>query len=207
MGGFDLSRNYPDHDIQLLSTTSTLIVDEDLHPAIQMLFMEASSAIVGHESFFGLPREFPSIKDPSIPPSDVARRFFEKGAPLLSYFAPFWIAEFIARMGLLLLPFLAFAYPLAKSIPEFLDRRARKRIQRLYARLRQIENEVRRDLSSDRLAQQAKALETLEAHVIGLRINKKQLPDLYALRSDIHFVREIVNRLLVTMPTQDDVLK
>jgi TRAP-type uncharacterized transport system substrate-binding protein len=195
MGSFSLDRNHPDHDTQLLSTTTTIIVDDDLHPAIQMLMMEASSAIVGNENFFGEAREFPSVKDSTITLSPIAQRYFEKGPPLLSYFVPFWLAEFIQRMGLLLLPFLAFAYPIVKSIPEFLQKRTRKKISRFYETLRRIEMEVRIDPSIAVLDSRVKALESMEMELLSLKINKALVPDFYALRSDIQFVREILCRL------------
>lgn len=195
MGGFDLARNFPNHDIQLLSTTTNLIIEDDLHPAIQMLFMEASAAIVGHERFFGDAQEFPSIKDPTIPLSDVAHEYFDKGAPILSYYLPFWLAEFVDRMGLLLVPFLAFAYPILKSIPEFLLKRARKRIERVYVALRRLENEVQADFSPQMLNQKIAALDRMEADVLQIKINKKLVAEFYALRSDIEFVRAILARL------------
>lgn len=34
MGGFDLGKNIPDHPIQLISTTTNLLIDDRLHPAI-----------------------------------------------------------------------------------------------------------------------------------------------------------------------------
>lgn len=195
MGGFDLARNFPHRDIQLLSTTTTLVVEEDLHPAIQMLFMEASAALVGHERFFGDAQEFPSVKDPTIPLSDVAHQYFDKGAPILSYYLPFWLAEFIDRMGLLLVPFLAFAYPILKSIPDFLIQRARKRIERVYLALRRLENEVSADFSPATLDQKILALNRMEAEVLRIKIHKKLVAEFYALRSDIEFVRAILIRL------------
>ena len=195
MGGFDLARNFPNRDIQLLSTTTTLVVEEDIHPAIQMLFMEASAAIVGHERFFGDAQEFPSVKDPTIPLSDVAHQYFDKGAPILSYYLPFWLAEFIDRMGLLLLPFLAFAYPTLKSIPEFLIKRARKKIERVYLALRHLENEVSADFSPSTLDQKIAALDQMEAQVLQIKIHKKLVAEFYALRSDIEFVRAVLIRL------------
>lgn len=198
MGGFDLARNFPDHDIQLLSTTSNLIIEDDLHPAIQMLFMEASASIVGHERFFADAQEFPSIKDPTIPLSDVARQYFDKGAPILSYYLPFWLAEFVERMGLLLVPFVAFAYPIAKSIPEFVQKRARKRIERVYLALRRLENEVRADFSPGVIDQKIAALDQMEAEVLRIKIHKKLVAEFYALRSDIEFVRAVLSRLRQT---------
>ena len=195
MGGFDLVRNFPKHDIQLLSTTTTLVIEDDLHPAIQMLFMEASAAIVGHERFFGDAKEFPSIKDPTIPLSAVAHQYFEKGAPTLSYYLPFWVAEFLERIGLLLVPFLAFAYPVMRSIPGFLINRARKRIERVYLELRRIEHEVSADFSPATLDQKIAALDRMAAEVLRIKIHKKLVAEFYALRSDIEFVRAVLIRL------------
>jgi hypothetical protein len=195
MGGFDLARNFPNHDLELLSTTTTLVVEEDLHPAIQMLFMEASAAIVGHERFFGDEQEFPSVKDNTIPLSAIAHQYFEKGAPLLSYYLPFWLAEFLDRMGLLLVPFLAFAYPVLKSIPDFLIKRARKRIERVYIALRRLENEVRNDFSPAMLEEKITALERMEAEVLRIKVHKRLVAEFYALRSDIEFVRAVLVRL------------
>lgn len=204
MGSFDLIQNYPDHDLQLLSTTTTLVVEKDLHPAIQMLFMQASAAIVGHEQFFGETHEFPSVKDPTIRLSDVAHRYFEKGAPILSYYFPFWLAEFLERMGLLLVPFLAFAYPILKSIPGFLLKRAKKRIERFYVVLRRLESDVGMDCNLSMLEEQIAALEKLESEVLTIKINKKLVPDYYALRSDIKFVREVLMRFRKTELIRND---
>lgn len=195
MGGFDLMRNLPERDIQLLSTTSNLIIEDDLHPAIQMLFMEASANIVGHESFFGDAREFPSIKDPTIPLSEVAHQYFDKGAPILSYYLPFWLAEFLERVGLLLLPFAAFAYPIIKSIPEFVRRRARKRIERVYMTLRGLENEVHMGFSPQVLDEKIAALDQMEAEVLRIKVHKKLVAEFYALRNAIEFVRGVLLRL------------
>ena len=117
MGGFDLVRNFPPQDTQLIATTTNLLIDDRMHPAIQMLFMQAAQEINGKESYFARRGEFPSFKDPTVPESKVAVRFHQKGPPFLMDYLPFWLAEFIDRMFFLLLPFFAFAYPVIKVIP------------------------------------------------------------------------------------------
>ena len=194
-GAFNLARDYPDKDIKLLSTTTNLVVDEALHPAIQMLFMQASAAIVGKESFFGKAGEFPAVKDPTIPLSPVAQRYFDKGPPILNYLLPFWLAEFIERVVILFLPFFAFVYPLLKSIPTFLEKRARKRIHRFYAQIKSLEAEVIHDRGLECLEAQLIALDQIEAEVLRVKVHKKLVTDFYALRSDIDFVRTVLTRL------------
>jgi len=62
-GSFDLPRNIPRQDMKLLATTTNLLIDERMHPAIQFLFLEAAREINGKESFFARLGEFPSFKD------------------------------------------------------------------------------------------------------------------------------------------------
>ena len=194
-GAFNLGRDYPSKDIKLLSTTTNLVVDEDLHPAIQMLLMQASSNIVGKESFFSKPGEFPDIKDPSVPESDVAKRFFDKGPPILHYLLPFWLAEFIERVIILMLPFFALVYPIFKSIPGFLEKIARKRVLRFYMPLKRLEAEVVNDPNFEHIDEQLATLEQIESELLKVKVHKKLLPDFYVLRSDIDFVRTILGRL------------
>ena len=194
MGSFSLMRNHPDRDIELMAATTNIVVHEDLHPAIQMLFMEASSHIAGQEGFFSKPKEFPDYKDPTYPESEVAHRFFESGPPMLNLYLPFWIAEFIQRMALLLIPFVAFAYPIIKAIPSFLKERAQKRIHRYYGELRRIEDELESPLEEALIEAVLERLDRMEHDLKKSRISRKEVIAFYALRNDMDFVRNILER-------------
>lgn len=122
MGGFDLGKNIPDHLIQLISTTTNLLIDDCLHPAIQVLFLEAAKEINGAKSYFSKAGEFPVYMNTEAPLSNEAKFFYEKGTPTLMKYLPFWLAEFLERMFFLLLPFAAFAYPiLIQSIKSWIN--------------------------------------------------------------------------------------
>jgi hypothetical protein len=128
MGGFDLGRNIPDHPIQLISTTTNLLIDDRLHPAIQVLFLEAAKEINGAKSYFSRAGEFPVYMNTEAPLSNEAKFFYEKGTPTLMKYLPFWLAEFLGWMFFLLLHFAAFAYPIIKSIPGYITSLAKKQI-------------------------------------------------------------------------------
>ena len=51
-GSFSLVRDFPPQTIQLLSTTTQLLVDDRMHPALQYLFLEAAEVINGKQSTF-----------------------------------------------------------------------------------------------------------------------------------------------------------
>ncbi|MEY2681076.1 MAG: hypothetical protein RL661_1307 [Pseudomonadota bacterium] len=196
MGSFSLIRNHPSRDIDVIATTTNIIIDQNLHPAIQMLFMEASSRIASREGFFSNRREFPDYKDPTYPESEVAHRFFLYGTPTLNRFLPFWLSDFIQRMWLLLIPFVALAYSLIKTVPEFLGVRRQKRLQRYYTELRRIESQLDEAPDRARIEAALEHLDQMEAKLKKSRISRKQVAEFYALRNDMMFVRTILERLI-----------
>ena len=117
-GEQDLAREFPGQQLQILATTIELVAKESLHPAIQMLFLEAAKEVNGKASFFSRRGEFPVYKNTRLPESEEALIYYEIGSPLLVKYLPFWFAEFIHRMLFILLPFGLLAYPILKSIPD-----------------------------------------------------------------------------------------
>ena len=113
-----------------------------MHPAIQLLFLQAAEKINGGRSFFAKYGEFPDYKESIIEESDVAKRFYKNGPPRLLEYMPFWLAEFLNRMLILLLPLGAFAYPIIKSMPVYRLSRARSRINEVYGALKLFEQEL-----------------------------------------------------------------
>jgi TRAP-type uncharacterized transport system substrate-binding protein len=193
-GGFDLVRNFPPQDTQLIATTTNLLIDDRMHPAIQMLFMQAAQEINGKESYFARHGEFPSFKDPIVPESKVAVRFHQKGPPFLMDYLPFWLAEFIDRMFLLLLPFFAFAYPVVKIIPRYRFNRLKTRIDNVYGELKFFEQELSQTYDSARYDEYIKRINDIERKALVLRLPKDMAGNYYNLRKDIDFVRSRLSR-------------
>jgi hypothetical protein len=76
--------------------------------------MQAMEEVNGREGFFSNAREFPSYKDPTVPESEVAVRYAKHGSPWVMRYLPFWLAEFIDRMFIMLMPLIAFTYPIIR---------------------------------------------------------------------------------------------
>jgi TRAP-type uncharacterized transport system substrate-binding protein len=189
MGGFDLVRNFPPQNMQLIATTTNLLIDDRMHPAIQILFMQAAQEINGKESYFARRGEFPSFKDPIVPESKEAVRFLQKGPPFLMHYLPFWLAEFIDRMFLLLLPFFAFAYPVVKVIPQYRFNRLKTRIDNVYGELKFFEQELSQTYDSARYNEYIQRIDGIERKAFVMRLPKDLASNYYSLRKDIDFVR------------------
>jgi hypothetical protein len=103
---------------------------------------------------------FPGPRFLDFPLSSEAERFYRSGPPFLRRYLPFWLANFLIRMKIMLLPLVALLIPLVKLLPPFYRWRVRRRIFRWYDLLEEIDYEMihggdaceRRGAFFDRLA-------------------------------------------------------
>ncbi|QWE11087.1 TAXI family TRAP transporter solute-binding subunit [Polynucleobacter sp. es-EL-1] len=204
IGGFSLSRNNPDAEIQLISTTTNLLIDDRMHPALQFLFLEASHAINGKANFFAKRGEFPFFGVSHFPESSVAVHYEKNGSPWLMTFFPFWLAELINRLVFVLLPFCAIAYPALISLPGYRNKRMRRKLNKLYGNLKTYEQELTENFLPSAKNEYLKKLDLLEYEALKLAVPKSMSGDYYALRTSIDYVRNCLNRGVQPYRLQDD---
>ncbi|QWD65212.1 TAXI family TRAP transporter solute-binding subunit [Polynucleobacter sp. MWH-Aus1W21] len=197
MGGFDLGKNNPNHPIQLISTTTNLLIDDRLHPAIQVLFLEAATEINGAKSYFSKAGQFPVYLNSEAPLSNEAKFFYEKGTPTLMKYLPFWLAEFLERMFFLLLPFAAFAYPIIKSIPSYRTNLAKKQINSIYKELDKFEQNTIKTFDPNRRGEYIEVLNEMERRVLSSKAAKLATADCYSLRNNIEFIRNALEKQVI----------
>lgn len=111
-----IANKLPPKDVTLLATTTSLVVKKGMHPDLQLALLMATKDANRNSAslFFAKRDEFPGYRDPSIPISPVAERFYDYGPPHAMRYLPYWLAGFIDRAWLLLLTILAVFYPLSK---------------------------------------------------------------------------------------------
>jgi TRAP-type uncharacterized transport system substrate-binding protein len=193
-GAFSLIRNFPAVDIKLMASTSNLLIDDRMHPALQFLFLEAAREINGRATFFSEHGEFPSFKNTGLPESPVALHYEKNGSPLLMTYLPFWLAELVNRLIFVLLPFCAIAYPILLTLPGYRNKRIKRRIDKLYGVLNDYEQELIVSFQSEDKDQYLKKLDLLEYEALQLKVPKSMSGDYYALRTSIDYVRNCLNR-------------
>jgi TRAP-type uncharacterized transport system substrate-binding protein len=186
-GVVDLAQDIPPATVNLVAATSTLAARESLHPALAQLFVQAARRIHGDTSWFGPAGQFPNANDTEYPLAKEAERFYRNGPPLLQRYLPFWLANLIDRMWVVLVSIIAVLIPLSRIVPPLYEFRIRSRVFRWYRRLRDIENSA-----TEPGAQHAallRELEALDARVEGISVPLSHADELYALRSHIDLVR------------------
>lgn len=193
-GSFSLERNFPSQDLKLVATTTNLLIDDRMHPAIQFLFLEAARQINGNESFFAKRGEFPSFKDSLWPESPVAVHYENNRYPLIAAYFPFWLAELISRLLFIFLPFCVIAYPALRTLPSYRTRLMYGKINRLYGDLKAFEQELLSSFDDAKRDEYLKRLDLLEYQALNIKVSKRLSGDYYALRTSIDYVRNSLNR-------------
>jgi TRAP transporter TAXI family solute receptor len=189
-GVIDFNRDIPPRDVTLLATTANLVVRADLHPALMYLLLDAASTLHRGHSAFNEAGSFPSARHQDVALAPQAERYYQVGKPLLQRYLPFWVAIFVDRIWVFLLPLFAILLPLTSVLPRLIGLPTRLRLQRAYRLLARIEREVLAGPSSETVRQSLAALDALEQQLGSARFPADQLKEAYALRLSIDLVRE-----------------
>jgi len=184
-GVVDLAQDLPPNDVRLVAPTATLVARKGTHPALVQLFVQAAKTIHGQAGWFQRRGDFPSAKNTDRPLAAEAQRFYEKGEPLLQRFLPFWLANLIDRMWVVLVSIVAILIPLSRVVPPLYQFRIRSRVFRWYGRLRKVENSQGKRPA----AELVKELDDIEAGVENVSVPLSYADELYALRGHINMVR------------------
>lgn len=191
-GAIDLTQDIPAHDMQLVSTTATLLAREDTHPALIWLLLQAAHDVHGEPGVFQKPGEFPRASHGDFPLAQEAERFYTSGKPFLQRYLPFWAAIWVDRLVVLLVPLLVVLYPLLKVAPGLYGWRVRSRIYRRYGELKFLESEVEESPSRHTRDAWLERLDAIEADVSRIRTPLAFANMLYTLRQHIGLVRETI---------------
>ena len=94
-GVIDFERNIPASDIVLFSTTNSVLVRNDLHPAHISLLAQALSEAHSEPGLFQRAGEFPAQIDPEFTMAEKAVEFYKNGPSFLNKYLPFWIVPHV----------------------------------------------------------------------------------------------------------------
>jgi TRAP transporter TAXI family solute receptor len=206
-GVFDLAQDVPSRDIVMVAPTANLIARDSLHPALDYLLMRAATEIHSGSGVFNREREFPAPRDTGFPLSDVAARYYKSGPPLLQRYLPFWAANLVDRLWVILVPILAISIPLVRLVPPLYRWRVRSRIYRWYARLKEIELQLDDNADAETLEGFLKRLEDIERSVNRIPTPLAYFENLYGFRAHIDLVRQRIAKRLARRRDDTDALK
>ena len=186
----------PPADVTLLAATALLVSKDTLHPALTYLLLDAAKTVHGGEDYFTPLGTFPNLKTEEFPISDESARYFKSGRPFLQRYLPFWLASFIERRLLILLPFMAVLIGLLQALPRMVEARMKRRLVVWYREIKSLEDEIweNRQPTSGQIAKWRDEIEDLDAHASEIRIPHRYFEDVYALKQAIGVVRNRISQ-------------
>jgi TRAP transporter TAXI family solute receptor len=185
-------KDLPQADVTLLAATALLVSKDTLHPALAYLLLDAAKTVHGGEDYFTPLGYFPNLNTEEFPISDESTRYFKSGRPFLQRYLPFWLASFVERRLLILLPFMALLIGLLQALPRMAEARIKNRLVVWYREIKSLEDEIweTRQPTPEQIAQWRNEIENIDAHASQIRIPYRYFQDVYALKQAIGVVRD-----------------
>lgn len=203
-GVIDLQANIPSQDLFLIAPTTQLVARSDLHPALVNLLMQAATEVHRSGTEFEPQGEFPAPKYLDFELSEEAERFYKYGPPFLQRYLPFWVANFIDRMKIMLVPIIVLFFPLFKVIPPIYRWRMRRRIFRWYLELDAVDPDIHGGKVAEGLQELLGKLDEIEEKVSQVAVPLGYSAGLYALRVHIEMLRNRLRRAAQKEETSGD---
>ncbi len=191
-GTIDLALRIPDQEVRLIGTRAMLVARDGLSPAIINLLLDAARELHGEQGYFEADDEFPNTATVDLPVSADADRHHRFGPSLLHRYLPFFVATYVERLVILLIPLLVILVPLINILPQTLRWQKRSKIYRWYGELALLERDVSNRTGSLPIEQWLADLDRIERAAEHIRIPPSFASEAYTLREHIALVRRAV---------------
>jgi len=203
-GVVDLAAQLPARDVTLLAATASIVIRDDFHPALAFLLLSAAAEIHSGAGILQKKGEFPAARETEFVLSAEAERYFKSGPPFLQRYLPFWLANLIERMLVLLVPLFAVLVPAFKILPGLFQWRVKSRVFRWYGEIKFLEAELAREPERARDPAILERLDEIERGVARTPVPMSYADYAYNLRTHIDVVRHRIERLSRNEPKPAD---
>jgi NMT1-like family len=186
-GIVNLGQDIPAQDVELVGPTTSLLVRNTTHPAALLLLSMAADKFHSGEGWFNKGNEYPNDANTEVPITSEAERYMKNGMPYLQRHMPFWAANLVDRLWVVMSVLFIVLIPLSKILPPLYQYRIRRRIFKCYAQLSVIEAKAD-DVSKH--APLLKELNALAQKVERINVPLAYMNELFSLRTHIQLVEQ-----------------
>ena len=187
-GTVELALRIPEREVSLFGTEAMLVARKGLAPAIIDLLVDAARELHGGQGYFEARTTFPNTSVVDLPVSVEADRHMRFGPSLLQRHLPFFVASYVERLVILLVPLLFVIVPLVNWLPQLLRWRAARGVYRWYGELALLERDVERRQGDCRSSAGSRDLDRIEHAASHVRCPKSMASEGYTLREHIALV-------------------
>jgi TRAP-type uncharacterized transport system substrate-binding protein len=188
-GTVDFALHIPAQEVKLIGTKAMLVARHGLSPSITNLLLEAAREVHSPQGYFAGVGEFPNTAPVDLPVSADAIGHLRFGPSFLHRYLPFFVATYLERLVVLLVPLLVILVPLTNVLPQLFRWRVRSRIYRLYGELKLLEREIGAGTESLPIQQWLAQLDRIEQAAARMGTPASYASEAYTLREHISLVR------------------
>jgi TRAP-type uncharacterized transport system substrate-binding protein len=195
-GVVDIDRNIPSSDVQLIATTSKVLIRSDVHPEIVQLLLQTMKDVHSGSDIFHRSGEFPNGTDTEYPVAPTAIDFYKNGPSFMQRHLPLWLSVHVQRAIAVLVTGIAIGFPLFRFLPQLYNWMTRRRLFYWYGQLKALEASFDARPNDNHLREKQAELERIEDALSHIRFPLTFSDQLYNLRSHIDIVRrKIASRM------------
>jgi TRAP transporter TAXI family solute receptor len=191
-GTIDLGGNIPPHDVTLIGTTAMLVARDGFPTALTNLLIDTARDMHSGKGYFEAAGEFPGITPVDFPVSEDAEQHKRFGPSFLHRYLPFWVATFLERLIIVVVPLLVVLVPLINLLPQMVRWRVRSRIFRMYGELKLLERDVNARTGVLPVERWLADIDRIEREAERLKTPVSYASEAYTLREHIGLVRRAV---------------
>lgn len=189
-GAVDLAGDLPSEGVVLVAPMAQVVAHAGIHPQIVSLLMEAFNEAHRGRQLFAPAGRFPSADPTDWPLNEDAARYLRHGQGFLKRYLPFWVAVWIERMWVLLIPLLTIAIPLSRLAPPLWRWQIDRKVYRWYRHVKRLEAALRAAGTEEERRKVVAELDALQDRVGRVRVPLTRAQPLYQLRAHIALVRD-----------------
>lgn len=184
----------PEQDSVMLTTVASVVVSENMHPALKRLTAAAARQLHSDAGLFHKAGAFPNFKRVDFPSAPDARKTLVHGLPWIEQHMTVAAAQWTWRLLLIGLPLFILAWALCYSLSAVMRWTLESYVNRWYGELKFIEHDLETSKPSGlELAKhniQLRAIDTAVAHFDAPPMLMKRL---FMLQQHIDFVRQRIH--------------
>jgi hypothetical protein len=183
-GVINLAEDLPKKDISILAAPATLVVSDDIHPALITPLMRATKASITHLGLLQKEDDYPSSQGFMWPHNEDAEYYLKNGASFLHRHLPFWSVVWVDRAIRIILPLLAILIPLFNYLPKLISMGVDAKTSAVYKKLRSLELAV----AANPKKPWQEEWQALHKQALAMRVPKKYAVRVYELRMYLQMV-------------------
>jgi TRAP-type uncharacterized transport system substrate-binding protein len=188
-GVIDIDLNVPPNDVQLIGSTTKVLVRSDLHPEIVQLLLQTMVEVHSGANIFQRAGEFPNSTDVEYSVAPAAIDFYKNGPSFMQRHLPLWLSVHAQRAIAVLVTAVALSFPMFRFLPTAYNWINRRRLFYWYAQLKKLEASFDTSPVNQHLVKAQAEIERIEDAVSHIHFPLTFSDQLYNLRSHIEIVR------------------